>query len=106
MDVDRKTIALKKLQGLIWRDGYLSGLIKSQYVGKVYLRLKNEKKCLCRLFTCLLHFNCGIEVCMMMLYQHFIYGNNMEEIYIFIPLGVWKLKNYYLATRFMAVYWR
>lgn len=35
MDNDRKTNALKKLQGYIWRDGYASGKLKSQYVEEV-----------------------------------------------------------------------
>lgn len=35
MDLDRKTNALKKLQGFIWRNGYCSGEIKSQYVYEI-----------------------------------------------------------------------
>lgn len=32
MDNDRKTYSLKKLQGCIWRNGYSTGHLKSQYV--------------------------------------------------------------------------
>ena len=38
MEEDRKTTALKQLQGHIWREGYKTGNIKAEYVIKIYYK--------------------------------------------------------------------
>jgi len=44
MDRDRKSTALKSLQGKIWQQGYLRGELKGQVCDDVPLALKNWKK--------------------------------------------------------------
>ena len=38
MEEDRKTTALKQLQGHIWREGYKTGNIKAEYVIQIYYK--------------------------------------------------------------------
>lgn len=47
MDQDRKSTALKALQGKIWKDGYLSGQLRSQVypdVGPAFMRWKEQQR--------------------------------------------------------------
>src|SRR5438094_9851745 len=44
MDCDRKSTALKSLQGKIWQQGYLRGELKGQVCDDVPLALKDWKK--------------------------------------------------------------